>query len=81
MAEGPARALPLVEALSDSRQIERSHLLPGVRGELLTRLGRIDEARTELEQALALCSGERERDVIRDKIAVLDVQGGADPVS
>jgi predicted RNA polymerase sigma factor len=81
MAEGPARALPLVEALSDSRQLERSHLLPGVRGELLTRLGRIDEARTELEQALALCSGERERDVIRDKIARLDVQGGADPVS
>ena len=81
MAEGPAHALPLVDALSDSRQLAGSHLLPGVRGELLTRLGRIDEARTELEQALALCSGERERDVIRDKIARLDVQGGADPVS
>jgi predicted RNA polymerase sigma factor len=43
-------------------------LLPSVRGELLTRLGRNDEARAELERAVALCGNERERAVLRRKI-------------
>ena len=48
-----------------------SHLLPGVRGELLTRLGRTDEARAELEAAVRLCPSERERDVLQDKLDAL----------
>jgi predicted RNA polymerase sigma factor len=46
-----------------------SHLLPSVRGELLTRLGRYDEARAELERGVALCGNEPERTVLRRKIA------------
>jgi predicted RNA polymerase sigma factor len=46
-----------------------SHLLPSVRGELLTRLGRYDEARAELERAVSLCGNEPERTVLRRKIA------------
>ena len=68
MARGPAAALPLVDALVAAGHLEGSHLLPGVRGELLTRLGRNDEARTELEAAIRLCPGERERDVLRGKL-------------
>jgi RNA polymerase sigma factor (sigma-70 family) len=71
MARGPAAALPLVDALVESGELAGSHLLPGVRGELLTRLGRPDEARAELENALRLCPGERERDVLRGKLDAL----------
>jgi predicted RNA polymerase sigma factor len=52
-----------------------SHLLPSVRGELLTRLGRYDEARAELECAVSLCGSEPERMVLRRKIA--DIAGRA----
>jgi predicted RNA polymerase sigma factor len=48
-----------------------SHLLPSVRGELLGRLGRDDEARAELGRAVALCGNERERTVLRRKITDL----------
>ena len=72
MARGPAAALPLVDELVDVRQTSPgSHLLPGVRGELLTRLGRTDEARAELETAVRLCPNERERDVLRGKLDAL----------
>jgi RNA polymerase sigma factor (sigma-70 family) len=71
MAEGPAAALPLVDAIVESGELAVSHLLPGVRGELLRRLGRAAEARIELERAVELCPGERERDVLRDKLAAL----------
>ena len=71
MARGPAAALPLVDALVESGDLKASHLLPGVRGELLTRLGRTDEARAELEVAVRLCPSERERDVLQDKLAAL----------
>jgi RNA polymerase sigma factor (sigma-70 family) len=71
MASGPAVALPLVDALVDDGDLARSHLLPGVRGELLTRLGRTDEARAELESAVRLCPSERERDVLLGKLDAL----------
>ena len=71
MASGPAAALPLVDALVEAGDLANSHLLPGVRGELLTRLGRTDEARVELESAVRLCPSERERDVLREKLAAL----------
>ena len=70
MARGPAAALPVVDALV-AGALAGSHLLPTVRGELLTRLGRTAEARAELERAAGLCRNERERTVLERKIAAL----------
>jgi RNA polymerase sigma factor (sigma-70 family) len=72
MAKGPAAALPIVDELVAAEALSNSHLLPSVRGELLTRLGRTDEARTELELAVRLCGNERERAVLERKLANLD---------
>ncbi|MFI7666161.1 RNA polymerase sigma factor [Nocardia sp. NPDC049526] len=71
MAQGPAAALPIVDRLAAAGALPNSHLLSSVRGELLTRLGRTDEARTELERAAQLCGNERERTVLRRKLAAL----------
>ncbi|GEK21806.1 RNA polymerase sigma factor [Cellulomonas xylanilytica] len=72
MAQGPAAALPVVDELVAAGTLDGAHLLPSVRGELLTRLGRRDEARHELERALDLCGNERERAVLARKLAALD---------
>jgi RNA polymerase sigma factor (sigma-70 family) len=69
MAQGPAAALRVVDDLASSEQLAGSHLLPSVRGELLTRLGRTDEARTELECAIRLCGNARERAVLERKLS------------
>jgi predicted RNA polymerase sigma factor len=69
MAQGPAAALVIVDQLLADGALPGSHLPPSVRGELLTRLGRYDEARAELERAVALCGSEPERTVLRRKIA------------
>jgi RNA polymerase sigma factor (sigma-70 family) len=71
MAQGPAAALPIVDELVAADALSNSHLLPSVRGELLIRLGRTDEARTELELAVRLCGNERERAVLDRKLADL----------
>lgn len=71
MARGPAAALPIVDELVAAGALSNSHLLPTVRGELLTRLGRTDEARTELEHAVQLCGNERERAILKRKLADL----------
>lgn len=71
MAQGPAAALPIVDELVAAGTLSNSHLLPSVRGELLTRLGRTGEARTELEHAIKLCGNERERVVLQRKLADL----------
>ncbi|MFD0637164.1 RNA polymerase sigma factor [Catenulispora yoronensis] len=72
MAEGPRAGLELVDALGDAGQLAGSHLLPSVRGELLIRLGRDEDARAELERAIKLCGNEREREVLRGKLARLE---------
>jgi RNA polymerase sigma factor (sigma-70 family) len=71
MAQGPAAALLIVDELVAARALPTSHLLPGVRGELLTRLGRAGEARAELALAIRLCGNERERAVLARKLADL----------
>jgi RNA polymerase sigma factor (sigma-70 family) len=68
MADGPAAALVLVDELAAAGAMGTSHLVPSVRGELLIRLERFDEAREELERAVALCGNERERAVLRGKL-------------
>lgn len=74
MADGPASALPLVDELLAAGALAGSQLLPGVRGELLRRLGRMDEARDELRTALDRCGSDAERAVLRAKLADLDDQ-------
>jgi predicted RNA polymerase sigma factor len=64
MADGPAAALELVEALAGERLLKTYHFLPAVRGDLLDKLGRHDEARTEFERAAELTRNARERDLL-----------------
>jgi RNA polymerase sigma factor (sigma-70 family) len=71
VAQGPAAALPMVDELVAAGRLSGSHLLPSVRSELLTRLGRSDEARRELELALRLCRNERERGLLQRKLEAL----------
>lgn len=69
MADGPAAALALVDALEGEKRLALSHLLPSVRGELLARLGRADEARAEFELAASRAENARERAVLLAKAA------------
>ena len=62
MAFGPAAGLELVDALTSEPSLEGYHLLPSVRGDLLAKLGRFDEARAEFERAASLTRNARERD-------------------
>ncbi|OLT46396.1 RNA polymerase subunit sigma-24 [Saccharomonospora sp. CUA-673] len=71
MARGPAEALDIVDGLADSDALARSHQLAGVRAELLIRLGRVSEARTELDRAISLCANPRERTILRRKQTTL----------
>ncbi|WP_433727295.1 RNA polymerase sigma factor [Actinoplanes sp. CA-051413] len=71
MASGPAPALLLVDELVALDRLPGSHLVPTVRGELLARLGRLPEARAELERAARLCANQRERSVLLRKAAAL----------
>ena len=71
MATGPASALRIVDDLTGGGALRGSPLLPSVRGELLARLARTDEARTEFTAAAALTRNTRERDVLLAKAAAL----------
>ena len=71
MATGPANALRIVDQLAFDGALRGSHLLPSVRGELLARLGRTEEARSELLTAARLATNERESAVLRAKAAAL----------
>jgi predicted RNA polymerase sigma factor len=67
MAEGPAAALAIVDAIGDA--LAGYHLLPSVRGDLLLKLGRKDEARAELEYAAELTHNARERELLLARAA------------
>ena len=71
MATGPATALTIVDTLASDGALRGSYLLPSVRGELLARLGRTAEARSELTTAAGLAANERERAVLLAKAAQL----------
>jgi len=70
MAFGPAAGLELVDALSSEPLLKGYHLLPSVRGDLLAKLGRHDEARAEFERAASLTRNARERELLLDRAAV-----------
>lgn len=67
MASGPAAGLELVDALIGERALENYHLLPSVRGDLLKKLGRLDEARGEFERAASLTRNARERELLLNR--------------
>jgi predicted RNA polymerase sigma factor len=64
MAFGPERGLRVVDALVADGSLHRYHLLPSVRGDLLARLKRSDEARAEFERAAAMTNNARERELL-----------------
>jgi RNA polymerase sigma-70 factor (ECF subfamily) len=61
MAAGPAAGLELVDALTSDPSLQGYHLLPSIRGDLLAKLGRVEEARAEFERAASLTRNARER--------------------
>jgi RNA polymerase sigma factor (sigma-70 family) len=67
MASGPAAALPLIDALTTDPALKTYHLLPSVRGDLLHKLGRHQEARAEFERAAALTRNARERTLLLNR--------------
>lgn len=69
MAFGPAAGLKLVNALQSEPLLKHYHLLPSVRGDLLYKLGRYDEARNEFERAAALTRNAREQQFLRRRAA------------
>ncbi|NHZ83133.1 sigma-70 family RNA polymerase sigma factor [Massilia sp. CCM 8695] len=76
MAYGPAAGLELVDALIACDALRNYHLLPSVRGDLLARLGRMDEARAEFEQAAELTNNLRERALLLARAQVCAGDGG-----
>lgn len=71
MAEGPAEGLVLVDAIASRGELAGSQLLPAIRGELLIRLGRRDEARSALLQAVGLSGNAAERAALGRKLEEL----------
>ena len=69
MASGPAAGLELVDGLASEPSLQRYHLLPAVRGDLLVKLGRLSEARAELERAAGLTQNARERELLLARAA------------
>jgi RNA polymerase sigma factor (sigma-70 family) len=69
MAFGPAAGLEIVDALTKEPSLARYHLLPSVRGDLLAKLGRLDEARAEFQRASSLTRNGRERDLLLGRAA------------
>ena len=66
-AHGPAAALPLVQALMSHPQLAQYHLLPSVIADLLSRLGRTDEAHAMWQRAAELTRNARERELLQDR--------------
>lgn len=71
MAYGPEAGLELVEELSESGELNSYHLLASARGDLLAKLGRLDEARAELDKAASMTQNLRERDLLRARVSEL----------
>jgi predicted RNA polymerase sigma factor len=71
MAFGPAAGLEIADALMSESALEGYHLLPSVRGDLLQKLGRFEEARAEFARAAALTRNTRERELLLERAARL----------
>jgi RNA polymerase sigma factor (sigma-70 family) len=71
MAFGPQAGLTILDTLRDEPALAGYHLLPSVRGDVLARLGRSDEARSEFERAAAMTKNERERALLQRRARTL----------
>src|SRR5580704_7038818 len=69
MAEGPAAGLAIIDVLRSEPSLAGYHLLPSVRGDLLAKLGRLEEARVEFERAAGLARNLRERELLLNRLA------------
>ncbi len=69
MAHGPAAGLAHVDTLLEAPSLRDYHLLPSVRGDLLAKLGRLDEARAEFERAAGMTRNARERALLLERAA------------
>jgi len=69
MAFGPAAGLAIVDTLTSEPSLARYHLLPSVRGDLLMKLGRFEEARAEFDRAASLTKNARERKLLLERAA------------
>ncbi len=78
MAFGPAAGLERVDALASESSLRAYHLLPSVRGDLLFKLGRFDEARVEFERAASLTRNAREHELLLKRAAAC-ARGEAQP--
>jgi RNA polymerase sigma factor (sigma-70 family) len=67
MAFGPEAGLALLDEIADSKELADNHLVHSVRGDLLEKAGRLDEAAAEFERAAYLTGNERERDLLRSR--------------
>jgi predicted RNA polymerase sigma factor len=80
MASGPQAGIVLIDALISDRSLQNYHLLPSVRGDLLTKLGRHAEARAEFTRAASLTRNTRERALLLERAAA-SAQASTPPVS
>src|SRR3954467_10934754 len=69
VAFGPAAGLAIVDTLTSEPSLARYHLLPSVRGDLLVKLGRFEEARAEFDRAASLTKNARERKLLLERAA------------
>ena len=74
MAFGPAVGLEIADALIGERSLEQYHLLPAVRADFLIKLGRLDEARLELERAASLTQNAREHKLLLERAAACSTE-------
>jgi predicted RNA polymerase sigma factor len=78
MAFGPAAGLERVDALAAEPALARYQWLPSVRGDLLEKLGRHDEARAEFERAAALTRNARERELLLERARAAGARSASD---
>jgi len=76
MAEGPAAGLEVVDRLMDEPSLKNYHHLPAVRGDLLVKLGRLEEAGPEFERAAALTRNARERELLLERVRACSAESG-----
>jgi RNA polymerase sigma factor (sigma-70 family) len=77
MASGPAAGLEIVDSIAEEPSLKSYHLLPAVRGDFLSKLGRSSEARDEFERAAGLTRNARERELLLRRAADVDGSEGA----
>jgi len=75
MVAGPAAGLEIVDALASEPSLKSYHLLPSVRGDLLKKLGRLEEARAEFDRAASLTRNARERELLLERAAACSPGG------